>query len=742
MGNCNVRLKIRNGSRVVHTDKIKRAPTQTHHVQTITHSTTTTTGRAPQQQQYMTAGELQNRHQFTTCNAIMKTSTICIIVAIVESAAALIGYDCNSPTLNTSTISTINKPKCEYTDTKLNTSSVPIQLLQLVNFKDVPAFQCKVEIDRTIYHCGMYSHTSVVSNGRQEYILNTPRDICRTMHDAGILTLPPAGQVIGLERNSTTTRSFTLAGSIKQDGTCGGTTYSDPYGTWDNVVVQAIVKITLKTFRAPVKLNSNQLYLPNGQRCALSEEYCMDAEDGYTYWTGLPEDPCRTNNYNVLYEGRAIKATTKDNNFASIYTVTSGDTAFALTSTGRTQTCGYTLIKTEHPKLLILETSKEGKFKNIAKPQENNLDIFTYVNTKFVYVEKHLKSQIVALYKDMMKQKCQTEQQILKNIISLVHTSPAEVAATITREPGYMALPAGEVIYIVKCVPVQCTLRKTDDCFDELPVSYRNGSFFLTPKTRILVRTGTRRTCNELIPPTYRIHGTWYKFTPRPVESAPPPPLQPLTTSTWKYTDPSNLASGGIYTEEDLQKLNEHIMFPIERTAVVNALAQGASGRQYASDSIRMYNLMDEKTLQQIAESTGEKIWSGFVQFGSAMAGIIGIYIALRIVKLIVSTILNGIALHAAYGWSLQLLAACWSALAHFCLYLKDQDRGSGSEVTENKVPLECVTVKQNPISENPSASENPNNPKDSKKESLELYISRTPQYVRYKKVAQDPEEE
>ena len=63
----------------------------------------------------------------------------------------------------------------------------------------------------------------------------------------------------------------------------------------------------------------------------------------------------------------------------------------------------------------------------------------------------------------------------------------------------------------------------------------------------------------------YRIHGTWYRMLPNPVNSVPPLPLQQIANSKWNYVDPQNLANGGIYSAEDVEKLNEHIMFPVEK---------------------------------------------------------------------------------------------------------------------------------------------------------------------------------
>jgi len=36
--------------------------------------------------------------------------------------------------------------------------------------------------------------------------------------------------------------------------------------------------------------------------------------------------------------------------------------------------------------------------------QINNLDIFTYINSKFVYVEKHIRTQINQLYRNILLQ--------------------------------------------------------------------------------------------------------------------------------------------------------------------------------------------------------------------------------------------------------------------------------------------------------------------------------------------------
>lgn len=74
--------------------------------------------------------------------------------------------------------------------------------------------------------------------------------------------------------------------------------------------------------------------------------------------------------------------------------MTTQETTFALTKTTEMSLCGYKLIQTEHPKLFILETQRGHTFKTKTKISIDNLDIFFYVNSKFVYVEKHVKTQL------------------------------------------------------------------------------------------------------------------------------------------------------------------------------------------------------------------------------------------------------------------------------------------------------------------------------------------------------------
>lgn len=623
----------------------------------------------------------------------MEKVTLVILLTIVGATRSLTGYDCTGPSLNVTTFSLLDVSECETPDLQPTSQELYVQLLQVSEYHPIKIIQCKVRIDRTIYHCGMYSHVSIVHNGRREYIHPLTQYLCEQAQVTGSLSLGPNSLITGLKRNSTHLHSLTISGSVGTDGTCKGSQYSDPYGTWDDVVVQASVEVTLKDYYAAASVKADQIHLQSGTICVYTAETCQDEGGAENFWETLPSDSCGFNEYDVLYEGLATKLTTKGPIKGPVlYTVTSKDVTFALTKTDEFTLCGYTIIRTEHPKLLILETSPGRIFKAKTKTPVENLDIFAYINSKFIYVERHLKTQLTDLYIDITRQKCALERQILKNALSLATLSPDETAYSFMKEPGYMAIIAGEVIHLIKCTPVEVKIRSTENCYKNLPITHRNQSCFLTPKTHIITQEAAMADCNELLPTMYMLHGSWYRITPKLVESVPPPTIQPLTRPEWKYISPEHLATSGIYSSEDLNKLRSHIMEPAEKPAILNTLLRGVSGQHIPKGQISLYNLMDEEALDKIATSTSQRLWGAFVTFGSASAGVIAIFMILRLIKYIADTVIHGYALHSIYGWSVHLVGALWGSLTHLLLHLARTPTEEKAE-TEQKPPGDAETI-------------------------------------------------
>lgn len=130
---------------------------------------------------------------------------------------------------------------------------------------------------------------------------------------------------------------------------------------------------------------------------------------------------------------------------------------------------------------------KKGR-ETFAKKKQidtSNLDIFTYVNSKFVYVEKHIRTQMKNLYADIIKQKYKLEQQTTRNSLSLAIVAPDQFAYDVMNNPGYMSLVAGEVVHIIKCTPVEVKVQHEENCLMKLQVTRNNKTFFLSLYTKL-----------------------------------------------------------------------------------------------------------------------------------------------------------------------------------------------------------------------------------------------------------------
>lgn len=103
---------------------------------------------------------------------------------------------------------------------------------------------------------------------------------------------------------------------------------------------------------------------------------------------------------------------------------------------------------------------------------------------------------------------------------------------------------------------------------------------------------------------------------------------------------------------------------------MLNTLARGAMGHKVPPGSISLIHLLDEKSLDHIADNAAKRIWRGFMNFGSASAGILGIILIFRLAKLIIDTVIHEYALHSVYGWSLHLLGAIWTSITNLLLHL------------------------------------------------------------------------
>lgn len=614
------------------------------------------------------------------------------MIIFTKSTMALIGYDCAKKEMpNITTVSLRNVGDCEFLNVKTEVKEQYINLLHRVEYDTENVYSCKVIIKRDVKFCGWNSHIGL-SDKNSEYPEPISRDACLDMHKYFKYQIYNE-LLTDLEINRTNFRNVKIRGSIEKNHACQGENFEGE----KDVVVDLNVQITLSSYLATINTKDEILYTSSNTVCPYKEESCIQQDNTYVFWSvnKLPSH-CNFDHFVVAFKGIVLKTSSNESRSLNLYT-NSNNTVFALTEKGTHFICGNRLIITEVENVFIFETTVGNVFPT-KRTGFNPKDIqwTTYTNVKLLYLKNHMKNEMEALYNDIRKNRCILEQEVIKNSLSQSSLNSDELAYTIMQVPGYMAVVAGEVAHFIQCDAVSVRVRPTNNtCYAELPVDYKNASYFLTPKSRILTMTGTPRECNRLLPSLFKIDGQWFRLTPGSLDTVEAPQiLQPLNKPTWSYTDMGDIANSGIYTNDELQSYHKALLFSSTNAAVLQQVAQGIVGERVAFDErMNVLNLMSEDSLSRFTENTVKKLWSKFVTFGSVSAGVMMIFTIIGLIKYILNTLIHGYALYKIYGFGLRLLAALWGTIANLLLHaangpvLHHQDVEKNITENERKSP-------------------------------------------------------
>ena len=369
------------------------------------------------------------------------------------------------------------------------------------------------------------------------------------------------------------------------------------------------------------------------------------------------------NKYDVLFKGTVTK--TLSPNQEVMYTINTYDISFSLNAVENIKFCDRIITKTEHPKLFIYEKNNVNVlFDNDVNQQRDliNIDIFAYTNAKFVHVEKHFRAQFKSLYLNILTKMCELERKEIQNSLSLTYNFPDEFAYNVMQKPGYIARLVGEAVHIVKCTPINVKIHHTKECYEELPVTSGNTTWFLTPKTHIL--------CDSIIPPYYKVDNNWITLTPTPRKiERNITVFKPKIIKNWIPEKLNSLATSGIYTQQGLEKFEERLLFPIEKKSIVNTIARFTQSSNSAKDDL-MSNFLTDKTLTHIAESTWNKIVEKYEEYGAISSGIFMTIIIMQLMKMLVDLIIRGYTLQKLFGCSIHLFGSIFTSVTHLLVVL------------------------------------------------------------------------
>lgn len=658
-----------------------------------------------------------------------------VLAAQWGQTKGLVGYDCTSSVANITAISLFSVLPCELDHKPQSEYLSVIQVVQQRSVSRVHTFSCLVIRSSLIHHCGMHHHTSLgpVSVGEIMHMSHTQ---CSDLHHFGKLAIGSGALLTGFKINETVQISITEHGYSDSEFKCRGTSFSHHGIAYYDAVMKSSYTVTLMEEWASLDLDTGDLKMSTGYTHPFKTGQSFDASAGDVFWSTQDNQDCTPTSYLVLHEGAGIIY--QGHRDAKTLVVNSSTHAMAVGILGPTLVCHQPALRTEHPKIfIVMKHPGSPSFffkKSIVDPA--NIDMFLYINSKLVYLERHMGYQMSLVYEHFHKRTCNIKHQLLRHLTAIAVMNPEEFAWLYSKRPGVTAVLRGELIYLMECQAVPVTIRKPSGrCYNELPVTFNNTPMYIKPRSRILVHYGSEIDCSPIVPAGFMIEGRWWALRPDSTQLPAPTTLSAEPEEgKWSYTSPHDLFKSGIYTLEELLAFQKRLLFSFEKPAISHTLSSAAANQPADLSGLDGAGLFHPGQLEEIQKNFMSKIWGWYWNISVVLGGLVGIYFIFQLIKSLINSIITCTCLYRSFGCGIEILACCFSSCAKYLLlrrhtdpdyrggtarirdWLQRRSPSTGQEIREDPnevtVPLDDVRV-ESPIATAPSSSHPPLYPRN-----------------------------
>lgn len=648
------------------------------------------------------------------------------IIEIVLASSGIIAYNCSHQEVTSREFSLIQHRDCpDFSAESVQSEHVvSIQLLQRREFRDIHGYAAKVVRTLLITPCDGGPVTSMFT----QRVLELSRDEVNTMYKANTWTddllsnIDSGGGPMGeLNYNGTTKKIRNLKGWTTTNGHCGGVDFKLYDMSYTDAVLQGTYEVYLTDGLMTIDLQNDWVKTFGGTTCKYSEGHCQDYIYGDIYWSTEDIKPtvCDMSTYVVLYEGPATicsYARTEITDATEIVTVAKGNVAFSLIKKDNTLICGQTAVKTEHPKLFIVSLHNGLRFFHDRSLHRLDLDLNMYRDSKFIHLERHIGRSITELNAHVMAKLCKLEARMISNLQSLAMVDPIEFAYAWNQKPGFTALIRGELVHMVKCVPVSVHIHTTTICTHELPVLYLGQPMYMSSRSHILSPHGEQVSCNAMFPVKYRLQNQWFTLGPTLVQSRAPEVLKlNINYSEWTYTS-INVGTAGIYTTSDMNRQRMAVLFPLELRAITRSIASSVGGYQSSPSAFKLSNLVDDNYLENAIATYWHKLHSGIQIFGIYSGVVMGVVMIGKLLSTLCQGGVNCYILSNMFGKCCGLLGILCPILANSAIIFgKEEMTDSGRAKATLKGTLKAFNDSVRPVKKISLADEQATEDEDSK---------------------------
>lgn len=590
----------------------------------------------------------------------------------------IIGYDCADFESDHSVVSLVHEESCSLKNGNFTTEKVNVRILQKKIYEAKPYIQCLISYDVTINHCGYMSDSFLK---KYTFVDEVSYETCKNIHNRNFFVDPQRNWVTAAIVNNRGYFNGIIAGSLK-GSRCKSSTFVDRDGiTHEDVYVHQEIRIIINKASGDINTEDKVLILATGTRCDALKGSCFDSTWGVTYWDlDVSSNFCKkADSLLIIYEGPVNKTTEFKNNSTKIsYYSTTEDRLFYIEASVPVSICSSPGYISQHPDIYITEDTRGPYF---FKREKNfsirNIDTLILHGFQLSMIYNDLTSQMTKLYETIQYQKCISDAKLIAATLSLAKHDPESLGLSIFGyNSGFMTKISSEAAYIVKCKPKTVQLRKTPLCYLELPVTYLNQSFFLTPRSRLLVQIGTEISCDDYFKPMFYIDRHWYtRQNGKFVEAVAPATMRIEKFHEWKVKSISGIAHKGIYSSEDIQSYKKSINEPLQQKALETNFYQAIRGESTLNPAFHVRNIITEKDFEAVFDikEWSAKVFSAaygsLLTLGHHFSAVIALVCILGILKFLIEWAINAYLIYNVFGWTWRIFFAFWKGIVDAFLH-------------------------------------------------------------------------
>ena len=578
-------------------------------------------------------------------------------MSMTNGDMTLTGYLCDHPTrVQDYRVLPFNQSAC-WSPKAPAIKEDTFSIVQKQTYAMASGTKCSKKISRFTFVCThnmVASHQRLASVPEIEINVKVKQEECHTWVNTGKYR-GPDGKQHQVDMGRTNLLNFYEAGRQEVSGStivCEGEQVKLGDRLIDGVAILEQVKVTLEerkfrftprsTTSATVQVQEDHVELP----CIGLLHYCETSEATYIW------DEIQETRFQLV---QTVQAEVHGEEGQQV--LISREKKIRLALGELEQFEGRTYQSTKYNNIYVCK----GKADYLDLISSNHLRLVAWVAARDDYLSWALEQRILEAYDIVSNQRCHREQDMLKHMLSTSFTSPDGFHHLHLGENRFGAL-IGEVLYEYTCTEVEVQPRRTKRCTQELPVMWEKKNFFLEPISRLMKTYGNAVPCSQLLETKFLTKdGRWLTANPGLKYATAPHQFMDFSQGlNWTHID---MASGGLYTEDQIEDFQRLLNYPRAKKVIADHLVHEVCQRSNMGLCNGFNRMAGESTNLGLLEEWRGKVLNFLREFGDISATILGIYVLTMIVMWIAGRIWSCWALQGVAGrrrWIQPLLPTKW----------------------------------------------------------------------------------